>query len=60
VGRLFADDTAPQQTILEQPEQMKSIWMDFSDRDKAQRSIFSPADKAFMHQMIPTCHTQVG
>lgn len=60
IGHLFADESATTHDTAEEPRDVPSIWMDFSDRNKQQRSLFSPADKAFMHQMIPTCDAQVG
>lgn len=60
IGYLFADDARPQQETPEELSEETSVWMDFSTRDTHQRSLFSPVDKAFMHQMIPTCSAQVG
>lgn len=36
-----------------------SVWFDFTDRNQNQRSLFSPTDKAFMHQMVPCMNQQV-
>ena len=60
IGRLFSDELPVLETTEDEPNENETVWMSFGDRDKAQRSVFSPADKAFMHQMIPTCSLQVG
>lgn len=62
---IFDDNGLAYLIPLEKNEQTEekeeaSVWMDFTNREKGQASLFSPVDKAFMHQMIPTCDEQTG